>query len=28
MARREEVMSFLTERRESNPSQSPRVVVL
>ena len=28
MARREEVMSFLTERRESSPSQSPRVVVL
>lgn len=28
MARREEVMRFLTERRESSPSQSPRVVVL
>ena len=28
MARREEVMSFLTERRESSPSQSSRVVVL
>ncbi|MBV8210041.1 MAG: patatin-like phospholipase family protein [Burkholderiaceae bacterium] len=28
MARRDEVMAFLTERRESSPSQSPRVVVL
>jgi NTE family protein len=28
MARRSEVMDFLTERRESSPSQSPRVVVL
>jgi NTE family protein len=28
MARREEVMSFLTDRRESSPSQTPRVVVL
>src|SRR6202043_892381 len=28
MARRQEVMSFLTERRESSPSQSSRVVVL
>jgi hypothetical protein len=28
MARRDEVMSFLTERRESSPSQTSRVVVL
>ena len=28
MARRDEVMRFLTERRESSPSHSPRVVVL
>jgi NTE family protein len=28
MARRDEVMRFLTERRESSPSQSPKVVVL
>jgi len=28
MARRDEVMNFLTERRESSPSQASRVVVL
>jgi NTE family protein len=28
MARRDEVMNFLTERRESSPSQSSKVVVL